>query len=93
MRGARLGPRLACCTLLAVLAACKSNNPRVSLAERVAEAACACETFACADEAAKPILEGRGLLLEDYETLPDAQIARYHRAYARVTTCRDALAD
>lgn len=77
--------------LLVLLAACRNEDPRIAAAEAVAEATCACSGLVCAVEAASPLLDARGLEQEDYENLPEDQIARFWAAYSRAEICVRAL--
>lgn len=74
-------------TCLTVLAACQPDTSRVDSAEEAAASTCACPDRACALRSATPITEGRGLLMEDYENLPQEEIARYEAAVDRITDC------
>ncbi|WP_428516956.1 hypothetical protein [Roseovarius sp.] len=72
---------------LTVLAACQPDTSRVDAAEEAAAATCACPDRDCALRSATPVTEGRGLLMEDYENLPQEEIARYEAAIDRITAC------
>ncbi|MGK7653411.1 hypothetical protein ACSQ76_13635 [Roseovarius sp. B08] len=69
------------------LAACHPDNVRLLHAEDAAVDTCACPDRACALRSATPVTEGRGLLMEDYENLPQEEITRYEAAVERITAC------
>lgn len=77
--------------LLLALNFCGREDPRIAEAEAVADTVCDCTWLGCAVDAARPLIDRRGLEQEDYATLDDDLIARYHAAHDRAQACVQAL--